>query len=161
MTLFLLFKLDCIGRVYLFLVQVWLRQKYHASQVRPKRAANPWPPDKYSIFHILETLRRLTTEPSGPHCYLCKVLNNDDFRQLIHLSLSLPPSPPSLPPMCSTLTHTFNALCPRKSIKLMCGKSLSPALPLPLKTPGEKWKKKRKETVLLSITRETQCTRRI
>ena len=38
----------------MFLVQVWLRQKYYASQVRPNRGSNSWPPDHDSTFHVTD-----------------------------------------------------------------------------------------------------------
>ena len=34
----------------LFLVQVWLRQKYYTYQVRPDRGSNSWPPDHHVQF---------------------------------------------------------------------------------------------------------------
>ena len=40
-----------------------LGQKYHASQVRPDRGSNSWPPDHDSTVHVTET-PALTTRPS-------------------------------------------------------------------------------------------------
>ena len=48
----------------IILVNVWLRQKCHASQVRPDWDLNPWLPDHDSTFWIPE-MPVLTTQPSG------------------------------------------------------------------------------------------------
>ena len=39
----------------MFLVEVWLRQKYHAPQVRSDRGLNLWPRDHDSAFHVTDT----------------------------------------------------------------------------------------------------------
>ena len=49
--------------IFNFLVQVRLRQKYHARQVGPNWGSNPSPPDHDRTFYVTGT-PALTTQPS-------------------------------------------------------------------------------------------------
>ena len=51
-----------------------LGQKYYASQIRPDRSSNSWPPDHDSTLHVTE-MPALTTRPLGTQIILSDMMS--------------------------------------------------------------------------------------